>query len=294
MPPAESAVPRRVLGQRLRDLRNQAGLTMRVAAEQLEWSEPKLWRIEGGQTALRALDVQAMCAAYDAPPDLTRALAELARQTRAHGWWHTYGQAIPEDFSIYAALEDTACALTGYAPSLVPGLLRTEGYARALITSTSTSTSTSNQDIDELVYDCMTRHARVTRAKKPLVMTLALDEALLYRPVGGTGVMARQLRFLADLAAQPNVSMRMVPYGAGYHPGLVTGAFTLLEFRPAKRDGDTSPAIVYAANLTGELYLDKPHEIQHYRGAHAAIFGCALDEAATQDLLLTVAKELDG
>ena len=101
MQPAESAVPRRVLGQHLRDLRNQAGLTTKLAAELLEWSEPKLWRIETGQTALRALDVQAMCQAYDAHPDLTQALAELARHTRAHGWWRAYGQAIPDDFSIY-------------------------------------------------------------------------------------------------------------------------------------------------------------------------------------------------
>ena len=113
MQSTESAVPRRVLGQHLRDLRNQAGLTRKVAAELMEWSEPKLWRIESGQTALRALDVQAMCATYDASPDLTQALAGLARQTRAHGWWHAYGQATPDDFSIYTALEDAASAAHG-------------------------------------------------------------------------------------------------------------------------------------------------------------------------------------
>ena len=254
----------------------------------MEWSEPKLWRIETGQTAIRALDVQAMCAAYDAPPDLTSALAELARQTRAHGWWRAYGQAIPGDFGIYEALEDAACALKGYAPSLVPGLLRTEGYARALITSASCL------EADRLVHDCLARRALVTRARAPLTVTLALDEALLYRPVGGPDVMAGQLRFLADLAAQPNVSLRMLPYGAGHHPGLVTGAFTLLEFRPAKRDGDTDTAIVYAAGLTGELYLDKPHEIQRYRDAHAVILGCSLDETATRDVLLRAAKSLSN
>ena len=163
------------------------------------------------------------------------------------------------------------CALAGYAPSQVPSLLRTEAYARTVITSTSLAAG----EADRLVYDCMTRRARVTRARAPLSVTLALDEALLHRPVGGAAVMAGQLRYLADLAAQPNVSLRIVPYGAGHHPGLVTGAFTLLEFRPAKRDGDTDTAVVYAASLTGELYLDKPHELQRYRDAHAAILGCA-------------------
>ena len=95
MPPAEtpagSAVPRRVLGQYLRELRQQAGLTVKLGARLMEWSEPKLWRIETGQTTLRTLDVQAMCAAYGAGPGLTRALAGLATQTRADGWWRAFG-----------------------------------------------------------------------------------------------------------------------------------------------------------------------------------------------------------
>jgi hypothetical protein len=152
-----------------------AGLTTKLAASLMEWSEPKLWRIETGQTAMRAHDVQAMCAAYDAPTDLTPALAALARQTRAHGWWRAYGEDIPDDFGIYAALEDSARTLTGYTPCLVPGLLCTEPYARALLPSTSSET-------DRLVYDCLDRRLLVTRASAPLAVTLALDEALLRRP----------------------------------------------------------------------------------------------------------------
>src|SRR6266568_8490078 len=97
-PMSESGVPRRVLGQCLRDLRQQAGFTVKAAAQVMEWSEPKLWRIETGQTALRALDAQAMCTAYGTAPGLTRALAGLAAQTRAQGWWRTFGGAIPDDF----------------------------------------------------------------------------------------------------------------------------------------------------------------------------------------------------
>ena len=230
----------------------QTGLTVKVAAGLMEWSEPKLWRIETGQTTLRALDVQARCTTYDAPPDLTQTLAALASQARAHGWWRAYGEAIPDDFSICTALEDTASAPTGYAPGQVPGLLRTDAYAHALITSTSSG------ETDRLVHDCMARRALLTRTRAPLSMTLALDEALLRRPIGGPAVMAGQLRYLADMAAQPTVSLHIVPYGAGHHPGLITGAFTLLDLPPAKRDGDTSTAIVYAAGLTGELYWTSP------------------------------------
>ena len=123
--------------------------------------------------------------------------------------------------------------------------------------------------------------------------SLALDEALLRRPVGGREAMAGQLRFLADLAALPNVRLRVVPHTAGLHPGLATGAFTLLDFPPSQRCPGEDAAIVYASGLTGELYLDKPHEVQRYRNAHAAILACSLDDTATQDLLLTAAKDLE-
>jgi hypothetical protein len=101
------------------------------------------------------------------------------------------------------------------------------------------------------------------------------------------------LRFLADMAAQPNVCLRVVPYAAGLHPGVVTGAFTLLDFPPSNRSADGDTAVVYAEGLTGELYLDKPREMQRYREAHAAILACALDEAATEDMLLAAAKDLE-
>jgi transcriptional regulator with XRE-family HTH domain len=285
-----SAVPRRVLGQHLRSLRQQAGLTVKVAATVMEWSEPKLWRIETGQTVMRALDVEAMCAAYGAPPDITQALTELARQTKAHGWWHTYGVAIAADeFSIYTTLEDAACALDGYAALQVPSLLRTELYARALVTSRNPS----SDEAGWLVHQSLVRRVLVTRAKAPLAVTFALDEALVRRPVGGPAVMAGQLRYLAELAVLPNVCLRVLPFGGEVHPGLATGTFTLLNFPPSNRGADTDTAIVYASGLTGELYLDKPHELDDYRDAFAAILGGCLDEAATQDLLLTVAKELD-
>jgi len=125
------------------------------------------------------------------------------------------------------------------------------------------------------------------------MLTVALDEALVRRPVGGPAVVAGQLRLLADLAALPTVCLRAVPCAAGLHPGLGTGAFTLLYFPPSYRGGDTGTAIVYTAGLTGELFLDKPHEVQQYRDAHAGILARALDETATQDMLLTAAKDLE-
>src|SRR5258708_901857 len=103
-----STVPRRQLGRYLRDLRNAARMTVRAASQRLEWSEAKLWRIETGQTSLRSLDVEAMCRLYGADPQMTEALMGLAKETKARGWWHSYGDAIPETFDLYIGLEEAA------------------------------------------------------------------------------------------------------------------------------------------------------------------------------------------
>src|SRR5579859_3041333 len=128
-----STVPRRQLGRYLRELRNRERLTVKAAAEKLEWSEAKIWRIETGQTSLRSLDVEAMCRVYAAPTDLTEALMGLAKETKAKGWWQAYGDVIPENFDVYLGLEEAASQLAWYEPELVPGLLQTADYARAVI-----------------------------------------------------------------------------------------------------------------------------------------------------------------
>jgi hypothetical protein len=168
-------------------------------------------------------------------------------------------------------------------------LLRTEAYACAL----APGTTCGSAEAGRLAADCLARRRLLTRPQAPLEMSLVVDEALVRRPVGGPEVMAGQLRLLADMAALPAVSLHIVPSSVGMHDGLLTGAFTVLEFPLAKRDEHTETAIVHAAGLTGELFLDKPREVARYREAHAAILGCALDETTSSDLLLTAAKELE-
>src|SRR3954471_20191350 len=137
-----STVPRRQLGRYLRDLRNRSRLTVRGAAQRLEWSEARIWRIETGQTSLRSLDVETMCRIYGAEPELAEALMGLARETKARGWWHSYGDVIPEGFDVYIGLEEAAVSLSWYESELIPGLLQTEDYARTLI-------RTDNSGVDD-------------------------------------------------------------------------------------------------------------------------------------------------
>ncbi|MGQ0774744.1 MAG: helix-turn-helix domain-containing protein [Pseudonocardiales bacterium] len=103
-----STVPRRQLGRKLRELRGQSRLAVRAVAKELAWSEPKIWRIESGRTGTRQLDVQALCRAYGALPDITEALVALTKETKSRGWWHSFGDVIPEHFDVYIGLEEAA------------------------------------------------------------------------------------------------------------------------------------------------------------------------------------------
>ncbi len=285
-----STVPRRQLGRYLRDLRAGQRITVKTAAEKLEWSETKVWRIETGQTSLRSHDVELMCRIYAAPPDLTEALMGLARETKAKGWWHAYGDVIPEGFDVYIGLEEAASELSWYEAELVPGLLQTEQYARAVITADNPGVG--EEEIDRRVRLRIARQALIRRQTAPPKLKVVLNEAILRRPVGGTAVMAAQLGSLADAAGLPHVTLRVVPFRAGLHHGLMSGPFVILRF-PLNGDGrESEPATVYVDGFTGALYLDKPREVERYADAFESLWGAALDEPATRGLINQAAEEL--
>jgi transcriptional regulator with XRE-family HTH domain len=285
-----STVPRRQLGRYLRDLRNAAGLTVKDAARGLEWSEAKMWRIETGQTSLRSLDVEAMCRIYGAPADMTTALMGLAKETKARGWWQAYGDAVPEWFDLYVGLEAAASRLFLYGQELVPGLFQTAEYARTLITA---------DHLDEVAAETerrvglrMARQALVRRSFDPPALQVALNESVLRWPVGGTEIMAAQLDRLLEASALPNVSLRVVPFSVGYHPGILSGSFNILRFPLNGNSEESEPPTVYADLFTGALYLDKPGEIERYVNAFTGIWEQALDELSTRDLIQQAAEAL--
>ena len=283
-----STVPRRQLGRYLRDLRNAAGLTVRDAARGLEWSEAKMWRIETGQTSLRSLDVEAMCRAYRAQPDVTTALMGLAKETKARGWWQAYGDAVPEWFDLYVGLEAAASRLFLYEQELVPGLFQSEDYARTLIRADHPSEDEA--ETEKRVRLRMARQSVIRRMIDPPALQVTLNESVLRWPVGGPGVMAAQLDRLAEESERPNVSLRVVPFSVGFHPGIVTGSFNIIRF-PLNGNGEESePPTVYADLFTGALYLDKPNEIERYTEAYSSIRERALDEATSRALIRKTAE----
>lgn len=281
--PRGSTVPRRQLGRHLRDLRNHARFTVRRAARALEWSEAKIWRIETGQTALRSYDVEAMCRLYDAPPEVAGKLMALAKETKTRAWWHSYGDVIRESLDLYLGLEDAAAELCWYASELVPGLLQTEDYARVLIQAAYPDAG--DDEIARRVRMRIARQALLARVTAAPIVKVALNEAVLRRPVGGEAVMAGQLTRLTEMANHPSVSIRVVPFETGLHHGSQSGPFVAMRFPVAGDGRPLEPSTVYVEGLTGALYLDKPDEVACYEAAFAAIWRSAPGEERSLSLL---------
>ena len=208
---AGSTVPRRQLGRYLRELRGSAGLTVRAAAKELERSEPTLWRIENGLVAVRALDVEQMCRLFGATGEMTKALMALARETKAKGWWQTYGDIVPEWFDLFVGLEAAANRMAEYEHSVVPGLFQSEGYARTVITADHQSES--DDEIDRRVELRLARQAILKRPIDPPALRAGLRESVLRSPVGGTSVMAGQLEHLVRGVTAPE---HLAAGGAGH------------------------------------------------------------------------------
>lgn len=279
-----STMPRRRLGRNLRDLRTRARMTTRAAARQLEWSEAKIWRIETGQTSLRSLDVEAMCKVYGAPADVVAPLAALAKETKARGWWTAYTDVVAEGFDIFIGLEEAARQLAGYEADLIPGLLQTEAYTRALVRAARPAASAT--EIERRVELRRTRQLLLTRPGAPLRLDMVIPEAVLRHRVGGRQVAVEQLDHLRRICDLPTVRLRVIPAGSDYHAGMETSRFAILEF-PA--DGTTAPEppVIYVETFTGPVYLDKEADFARYRVAFADIASVAVDARELLDDAVT-------
>ncbi|MFI6758973.1 helix-turn-helix domain-containing protein [Micromonospora sp. NPDC050417] len=285
-----STVPRRQLGRLLRQYRTEAHVTLDAAAEALEYSRQKIWRIESGMGAVRGLDVKAMCELYSVAPEVTDALRGLASETKSKGWWHAYGDAVPSWFELYVGLESAASRLRGYDESLITGILQTKEYAQALFRP---RTTLSDEERERMIEVRLQRQALLTRRlPKPPRLEAILSEAVLRRGVGGPQVMAAQLRHLLQVAELPNVLLRVMPLAAGPHPGAVAGTFMVLDFPPEKGRAVPEPSIVYSESLTGALYLDKPDELAAYERVWNGLATLALDEGESKRMIHRLVGEM--
>ncbi|SCG69982.1 helix-turn-helix domain-containing protein [Micromonospora inositola] len=286
-----STVPRRQLGRLLRQFRTEAGVTLDAAAEALEYSRQKIWRIECGLGAVRVLDVKAMCELYHVSAEMTEAMRGLAAETKSKGWWHAYGDAVPSWFELYVGLESAAASLRQYQETVIPGLLQTREYIQAL--ACVDQPSANDEEREHAVQVRLQRQNLLTRRlPQPPRLDAVISEAVLRRRVGGQAVMIGQLNGLLEASDRPNVSLRVVPLAAGPHIGAVAGSFVILDF-PTTKGGRAAPepSVVYSESLTGALYLDKPAELRAYEDAFNSAARLSQGEAESRDTIKRIIGE---
>ena len=241
----------RRLGRELRRLREDAGLSLEEAAPQLDWSTSKLSRIETGSQGVDVHGVRSMLDLYDVGGDRWAEIVGLTREARQKGWWHAYGL----NNAGYLALEADATAVHAYQLGIVPGLLQTAGYARALFRDFRPQRT--DEELDRHVEIRLRRQRRLVE-DPPLKLVAVVEETVLRRPVGGVQVMREQLGHLVCQAVLPSVCLQVVPASVGAHDGL-SGSFNVLEF--AEPD---EPDIAYLENAVNATHVHKEAEVHGY------------------------------
>jgi transcriptional regulator with XRE-family HTH domain len=280
---AGPTVRRMLVGAKLRRLRTAKGLSREQAAEAIRASEWKVHRLENGQVSFKERDIVDLLGLYGVTdPDEVAAFVVLAREANTPGWWQGYGDVLPQWFKTYVDLESAASLIRTYEGQLVPGLLQTDDYIRAVVHDASLEPS---EDVGRRVRLRMARQTVLTGEHPPRLWAV-VDEAALRRPVGGREVMRGQLERLIAATKLHNVTLQILPFAGGAHPAMV-GAFSILRF--ADRE---LPDVVYLEHLTNAIYLDKRDEVERYLDVMELLCVASEPPAKTVELLAKILDEL--
>ncbi|MFD0222853.1 helix-turn-helix domain-containing protein [Streptomyces hirsutus] len=281
-----STVLGRQLGDELRRLREAAALTTTQAAEALDCTKGKISRIENGRVTVRIPDLTAMLLAYGAADaelrDRLSLLARKANRRRRQGWWNQYGSVLADTYRDYIALEAMAGTIRTFQAQLVPGLLQTPEYIRAV-----TVASHQWQTADEIEQFVQVRLARQERlvSDSPLQLWAVLSEAVLLQQVGGPKVMSAQLEQLLITSERPNVTIQVLPFSRGAHASMF-GPYVVLGF-PEEAALD----VVLADNPTGSMWLEREAEVGRYQELFDAARTSALSPVESRTVIRRRAKE---
>jgi transcriptional regulator with XRE-family HTH domain len=260
--PVSGVTTRRRLVAELRRLRTAAEINQRQVAEALDWSPSKIHRIEKGDVSISVTDLRALLGYYGVTDRATVAdLVELAKAARKRALpFSEFRDVLPPDTIRFLGYEETAARITEVDLLAVPGLLQTEDYTRAWLTGVQ---GFDESRIERLIASRRQRQ-RLLNSPRAVELHFLLDESVLHRAIGGVRVMAAQLRWLGQVADLPGVTIQVLPFGMGGHPGL-RGSFVLLTF-PER----IAPDVVYIESRHGDLlFRDEPEIIQsHHQLVH--------------------------
>lgn len=231
------------LSRRLRAAREAAGKTQKDVVEELVWSSSKVIRMEAGDVRISVTDLRALLQLYGVTEQTEiNELTEMVMASRQQPWWAPYSRIISPSFSTYLGYEASASTVRNFESNLVPGLLQTEDYARALI-----------YDVDGLrdryVALRMERRERVLQAG--IETTFILDEAATRRVIGSPDIMRAQLNWLIELNQLPKVRVMVVPFDRGAYP-FFRSPYVLFEF-----PGSNDDLVAYLETPDGQVILSE-------------------------------------
>ncbi|MEV6256023.1 MULTISPECIES: helix-turn-helix domain-containing protein [Nocardia] len=285
-----ASLPRRQMGRYLRESREEQNLTQGQVATIMDWSVSTQSRLERGDVGrLRARDIELLCQNLGLDHEKSAAMVGLFKQGAEKSWWHSFGDLIPETFNVYIGLEASARQIEIFRPDIIPGLLQTNDYAATL--DRIYFPKDSEEERRRRIELKTKRQAIITRKANPATIDVILGEAVLHAVVGNPKIMSAQHRHLAELSTCPNVTIRVLPFGAGFPVGGPVGPFSILDYGLDAAGGVAEPTVVYVEGFTGAMYFEGESDLRRYREALTIIRHTALDAVASRRLLRQRMKE---
>lgn len=280
-------IRRRRLGKRLEELREAAGVNVEDVAAQLRVNKATLYRYETAQTKIPVAYATAMCDFYKADAQTKQYLVELARRADEPGWWNQYGGATAVWFEDYLALEADAVSISNYESELIPGLFQTEQYAAEVTARMWPTVSPDEETVSRRVNLRLDRQKAAFERDRPLQMWAFISEGALRRVVGGPAVMAEQLEKVLEFAKKPHITVQVMPFKRGAHPGMIS-PFVVLEFSDSQAD----PGVVYLEQRTSSLYLEGASDRDAYTLSLEHLRAGSLDPDQSEELIRAIASDL--
>jgi len=245
----------RRLAAELRRIRGAAGMSREVVSAQTGINYATLYRIETAKARPQMRTLTTLLKLYGVPAEQHDYMKILCRDAAEQGWLRPYHSDLPEEYTTYINFEAEATGVRNYESMLVPGLLQTEEYARAVIRGGLPMASP--QEIEDRVQARIERQQVLTK-DNPLKLWAIVDEAALRRLVGGKEVMGTQLRRLVNAVAEPHITLQIIPFNSGAHAGM-QGAFVLMDFSDPM---DTD--LIHIDSMAGDLFLESDADISRY------------------------------
>lgn len=288
-PNTSTTLPRRQLGRALRDARQKLGQTLEQAADAMQQvGRSTLNRLELGEVEKpKPYLVEFIAKYYGLPEDQIEFLKALAAQTNTKSWWQGSRDLLATGFDTYMALESSAEQLLVYQSLIIPGLLQTPQYAKALATVPFAALDT-DEAIEQRVALRIQRAAILTRHHRPIRAEFVIHESVLHTLVGSPKIMSGVLRHVADMSTRDNITVRILPSAAGFPTGTPVAPQIILDF-PSDPRGNTEPSVVYTETAVGTMFFEQDDDVKTFREIHEIIRNASYEDRQSRDLLRQVA-----